>query len=197
MSTTYGTWSLWHNKKLAIKAWQRFLVTLACILGWFLFIRTLRAQARCEAPGVDTRRAYTLPLYSSPHTLLERTHTKGHHSALHTPPGWDRLHTHAKDWALRHQYTHNSQQIGTQFISNYKPIHSYGGFGHSAPALHTERAKEIGDGMDWTLTHEIKFAHKRKRVHFWTKLTAPSRPERWETPKMTIYLQRLDTHKEN
>ena len=72
----------------------------------------------CEAPGVDTRRAYTLPLYSSPHTLLERTHTKGHHSALHTPPGWDRLHTHAKDWALRHQYTHNSQQIGTQFISN-------------------------------------------------------------------------------
>ena len=43
--------------------------------------------SHCEAPGVDTRRAYTLPLYSSPHTLLERTHTKGHHSALRTPPG--------------------------------------------------------------------------------------------------------------
>ena len=68
--------------------------------------------------GGRHQKSMHLPLYSSPHTLLERTHTKGHHSASHTPPGWDRLHTHAKDWALRHQYTHNSHQIGAQFISN-------------------------------------------------------------------------------
>ena len=45
--------------------------------------------------------------------------------------------------------------------------------------------------MDWTLTHKMKFAHRRKRVHFWTKLTAPSCLEHQETPKMTIFFAKI------